>query len=987
MFRRDSSINHKCVSGFSALEMMVAIGILATVFILAMPFFTQQGKTIKQMRTSASCQAVLDTAFSRINSLGSSLDSYQPKFNKLVYTNNGKGLAGSAAMGSRVFLPPEADTITEAYKDFDAAFRGERIKTFDFPIKSELYSVNGGKVVKVPDGNSTKNVNIAADGVTLYTPLLIKGSMEYLATKFNLQDGAVYCNKFGTASLLSDLDKQAVSKLLPGGLKDLNLAMKINRYDLASGNQSTACGRFWPRPRNGGRSNVTYEPQFGYSPTTRQIIGIFPSWMDDKDGFRVTLKASYTNDKGQTETCEGTKDYSLPEDKQNVVDYFYDVNYVKTSAANPGVIVDNPSMVNGMKAGTECFPPASGKNSCLGHPFETILTNLQPYNSSNPKWPENRDRPLCSQVATNSMDLVITFRVYNLQKDGGVIPMCMDTSYQWFKKSPTNWCPGSYNGGAETSFDKSWDPRYTGWVPCEQMQFCNSRPDTVTVIQDTATNFKFPGLGAKQPYTEYKYLYKGINGDKNKSRMWGCEIKFGVASLDLAGNLSYVPAQDKIIDKSTQTAGIGGDLRPPIKEINPHVYFKPPPCYTCNCKPCKGGKGLFGGLFSWVLFAVLVIVSAGAAFAATLLISAAVIAGATVGMICYNGGLGCASGGGKNYAPDTSGGKYRSCNDSNNGCKCGSKCNIIRPPNPGWSDVLDDSLDVSQLEKNSCIPSTTFYVDNTPYSKIGNIIPQFGYKTLNPKGSAKPYDINMDQNAKVTPGDELLYSAFDTRSNQFCYAAVRCVAGKFQAIKESSEIPGDNTLYPLMGCYPVKVGKKIAFTSTAPGIKQGSDACLEVQFNKGPQNPTNLKLWKWTDYNEQCSVTNATGGISTNPNVVGGSCPTSNTKAIFGAQFSSSGPGCSTGTTDATDLNTINFACNYTKIYWDTCANSSNSKNGNASCPKWCYAECKVPEYVPEHPWLDAPRNVQRYYEDMGAGDKNLPFCTMDRTLFDAIEN
>jgi hypothetical protein len=704
--------------------------------------------------------------------------------------------------------------------------------------------------------------------------------------------------------------------------------------------------------------------------------------MGDSDGFKVTLRANYTNDKGQTETCEGTKDYSLPEDKQNVVDFFYDFNYVKTSAANPGVLVDNTSMMNGLRVGTEC---SGTYKNCLRHPFETILTNLQPYDPSNPKWPENRDRPLCSQTTANSMNLVITFRVYNMQKDGGVVPMCMDTSFQWFKNSTGNWCPGSYNGGAETSFDKSWDARYTGWVPCEQMQFCNSRPDTVTVRQSSEPNFKFQGLGTKQPFTEYKYTYKDIKGDKANPRMWGCEIKFGVAAIDLAGNLSYVPAQDKILDKDK--AGIGGDLRPPLKEINPHVYFKPPPCYTCNCKPCKGGKGLFGGLFSWVLFAVLVIVSAGAAFAATLLLTAAVVAGATVGVICYNGGLGCGSGGGKNYAPDTSGGKYRSCDDSNNGCKCGKKCNIIRPPSPGWSAVLDDALDISALEKNSCVPSTTLYVDNTAYTKLGNITPSFGYKTLNPKGSAKTYDVNMDPTAKVTPGDELLYSAFDAGTNQFCYAAVRCVAGKFQAIKESSEIPGDNNLYPLMGCYPVKVGKKIKFTGTAPGISQGGDACLEVQFNKGPQNPTNLKLWKWSDYNEECSVTTASGTISTNPKVVGGSCPTTNTKALFGAQYSSTGSGCATGTTDATDLNTINFACNYSKIYWDTCANNSNSKNGNASCPKWCYAECKVPEYVPEHPWLDAPRNVQKYYEDMGSGDKSLPFCTMDRTLFDEIRN
>ncbi|WP_413292035.1 hypothetical protein ACLSU7_11500 [Bdellovibrio sp. HCB185ZH] len=963
MFRRDRSINHKCVSGFSALEMMVAIGILATIFILAMPFFSQQGKIIKEMRTSASCQAVLDTAFSRINSFGNSLDSYQPKINASMANTT-----GAMAAGSRVFLPP--DIPVDAYA-FDPDFKAQRNKMFDLAPGRILYSTNPGKQIKIPqNGGTTKNVPIQHDGITLYTPLLLKGSMEYLATKYN----SGYCSAFSPVTLLTSVDSQALNNQFQGGLKNLNISMKVNRYDLASNNASGNCGTFWPRPRNGGRTNVTYEPQFGYSPTTRQIIGIFPSWMDDKDGFRVTLRANFTNDKGQSETCEGTKNFSLPEDKQNVVDYFYDVNYVKNSAAAPGAIVDNYSRINGLRKGTEC----SGKTDCLGHPFETILTNLQPWNNS-PKWPENRDRPLCSQTPANSMKMVITFRVYNTQKDGGVIPMCMDTSYQWFKGTSGNWCPGSYNGGAETSFDKSWDTRYTGWVPCEQMQFCNSRPDRVEVTKSADKNFKFPGLNANQPYVEYKYIYDKISGDKANPRMWGCEIKFGIASIDLAGNLSYVPAQEKMMD----SPGIAGDRRPPIKEINPHVYFKPPPCYTCNCKPCKGGKGLFGGLFNWILFAVLVIVSAGTAFALTALITAAVIAGATAGVMCYNGGLGCSSDGGKNYAPDTSGGKYRSCDDSNNGCKCGKKCNIIRPPSPGWSSPLDDAMDISQLEKNSCVPGNTFYVDNTAYTSLNGIKPQFGYKTS--KGAGNGYEYNMDPNAKVTPGDELLYSVFDSKNKQFCYAAVRCSAGKFQAIKESSEITGDNNLYPLMGCFPVKVGKRITFNSGSPGIAQGGNACLEVQFNKGPQNPANLKLWKWSDYNEQCSVTSSTGSLSTDPRVVGGFCPTTSTTVIAGAQYSNTGAGCSNPTADPNDLVGVNFACKDTKIYWDPCANTStNSKNGTMSCAKWCYADCKVPDYVPEHPWLDAPHNVQRYYEDMGSGDAGLPFCTMDRTLFDA---
>lgn len=692
MFRRDRSIYHKSVLGFSALEMIVAAGILATIFIVAMPFFSQQGKIIKEMRTSASCQAVLDTAFSRIGSLGNSLSSHQPAYNQAFKSP----ISGASAVSLRAYQMPEVVPV-----EFDSGYADQRKKMFDLAPNGALYTVNPPKSIKIPQtGGNTKDITIQHDGVTLYTPLLLKGSMEYLATKYN----SGHCKDFLAASVLSSLDQDAISSEFQGGLKNVSVAMKVNRFNLASNNINTSCDQFWPRPRNGGRTNVTYEPQFGYSAQTRQIIGIFPSWIGDSDGFRVTLRANFTNEKGQAETCEGTKDFSLPEDKQNVVDYFYDVNYVKGSPASPGVIVDNPSLANGLRSGTTCgnFPGAT----CLRHPFETILTNLQPYDDTNPNWPENRDRPLCSQTPANKINLAISFRVYNMHKENGVVPMCMDTSYQWFKGTSGNWCPGSYNGGAETSFDKSWDPRYTGWVPCEHMQFCNSRPDRVVVTKGTGSNFKLTSAGGpNQPYTEYKYYYDNISGDKNNPRMWGCEIKFGIAMLDAAGNLSYTPAQEKIMDGP----GIEGDRRPPIKEINAHVYFKPPPCYTCNCKPCKGGKGLFGGLFNWVLFAVLVVVSFGAAV--WISITLAVVLSTSVGVLCYNGGLGCASDGGKNYAPDSSGGKYRSCNDTNNGCKCGKKCNAIKPPSPGWSGPLDESIDASQLEKNSCVPGNTYYVD------------------------------------------------------------------------------------------------------------------------------------------------------------------------------------------------------------------------------------------------------------------------------------
>lgn len=978
MFWGIKSISHKSrVFGFSSLEMMVAIGILATIFILAMPFFSQQGKIVKQLRTSANCQAILDTAFSRINSFGDSLGGYQAKVNPSAAAVN-----GTTAYSSKIFafIPPHVGAATSPYANqYDPDFAAQREAIFA-NTSGTLYSENGSKTIQLPPQSNPISQVIANDGVTLFTPLLLKGSMEYLATKYN----SGYCNTYAPVSLLTSLDKDSLNNLYQGGFKDLKLDLKVNRYDLGTNQLSSAtCGLYWPRPRNGGHTDITYEPQFGQA-GNRQIIGQFPSWIQDSDGLRATLRASYTNDKGQTEDCEGTKDFSLPEDKQNVIDYFYDVSFVKASAMDTSKIIDNVSTTNGMRQGTTC-----NGASCLGHDFETILTNLQP-NKGQADWPENRDRPECSQTPDKYMDLVVTLRVYNTQKEPGFVAMCMDTSNQWFKNTTGNWCPAAANvgnKGVETSFDKSWNMRYTGWVPCEHMMFCNSRPDRVEIKQSTATNSKFSAIGASQPYVEYKYYYNKITGDKNVSRMWGCEMKFGVSILDMAGNLSYVPAKEAMQSAADANMLVPNDKRPPIKEINPHVYFKPPPCYVCNCKPCKGGKGLFGGLFNWVLFVVLVVVSGGLF---------GVIGAVIVGTMCLNGALGCYSGGGTNYVPDSSGGKYRSCNDSDetNQCKCGHTCNAVRPPAPSWSSNLEGD-DITALEANSCLPGSTFYNNGVAANNVGGMTPWLGYKVS--KGASGGFDYmgiapnGTPDQYKVQPGDEVMWTAFDAANQRFCYVVAHCASGKFVVNKESSQINGDNTQYPLMGCYKVKTGTKIDFPNTTYGIAQGTDKCLEVEFNTGPQNPGGNALWGWSKYNEQCSMTNSAGALSTGYPVVAGNCPQSSptsSTSTTGATYNATGTGCAKGTSDPTNIDTYNFGCKTTRKYWDACANNAN---GTGPCYQWCYAECSLPDYIPEHPYMNATaytgdpnsHNVQRSYDNMTSADASLPFCTMDRKQFD----
>jgi hypothetical protein len=232
-----------------------------------------------------------------------------------------------------------------------------------------------------------------------------------------------------------------------------------------------------------------------------------------------------------------------------------------------------------------------------------------------------------------------------------------------------------------------------------------------------------------------------------------------------------------------------------------------------------------------------------------------------------------------------------------------------------------------------------------------------------------------------------MWSAFDKPNDRFCYVAARCSQGKLNVMTETSAVPGDITNYPLMGCSPVKVGKKINFTGSLPGIAQGGDACLEVQFQTGPQNPPNHPLWTWANHNEQCVVTTPSATLSTDPNVVAGDCPISSPTSstmTMGATYTSTGPGCAVGTTNPSDITTFNFACKFTRKYWDPCGGTDPFGNIIPSCYQWCYAECKVPDYTPEHPWVPpAGTRSQRYYENLSAGDASLPFCTMDNKRFD----
>lgn len=427
-------------------------------------------------------------------------------------------------------------------------------------------------------------------------------------------------------------------------------------------------------------------------------------------GFRVKITNQVFNPVTQEYLdCSFTKDYFLPTDFQNV--QTFDLDFTASNKNIPGY---NPStdpvyatqaMSNkffdigsattaqnfssasrNYRSGKNCGP--SSNKSCIKEDFITYMnifsgTNFG-YFQGGSLGQFGFSRPECSQETTSGKytietstgakhtvssvsdkDFFISLRIKNLDKEPGVIPMCLDMSLKtdmlktdmlevndpdqasrpWGIDAGTVAATGLASGQGKVWCDSSGDNptkqgaskgaqllimndylfQQGGFVPCESLRFCGQTPTSVNVQANNGT-------------IEYKYSYRlnATNNFAEKNRLWGCDLAFKVALLDSNGQLSYLEAGKLNTDLNSGSLGVAEldgyknyinnlysgtktlsdfemqkqahDFKS-VMPIHLGIYAKPPPCYDCKCKSCKSKKSLLGlivGIF-------LIVVTGGAA--------------------------------------------------------------------------------------------------------------------------------------------------------------------------------------------------------------------------------------------------------------------------------------------------------------------------------------------------------------------------------------
>lgn len=977
--------------GISVIEGLACLAMAAAMVLALVPMFSTQMSVIKLASSSGLCRSYLSNIVSRIDKM-----KIDPSGTRGIISPVGNygNTYPSPTLPSPVLKIPTL--LTSRFANYGAA---------------ALYVQNGSSTIF--GGSFTINSN----GITNFTPLLYDGPLASLADLYNFGG---YAGENGIPTYL-----------VPTGIPpsySASFKMRLEPYSLDDGSAySPPSGeKFWPRPRNSLRQGVaTTEP---YTDDTF-LISQFPSWMSDNHGIRVYLKGTLTDTvTGATENCEHKKEYSYAQDLHNTMDFtsdfkIFNMSGVTKTDSNTKKLAEGSYNLNTRtrdlsNKDTTLFAGDWAAGQGLRPDLRTIFTNLahdqstgleDPTGASDPG-NNGRQRPICSQNHNTSRlnGFYLKFRVYDLlTKEPGSIPLCMDTSMQWLQgETGGGWCTNNHkgDGGAGNSavrIQYDWKPRQTGWVPCEQMSFCGERPDSVHTVTGNDG----------RPYFEYQFQYDGIVANANPAgskhaRLWGCELKFAIAAVDPAGNLVYPP------QKQTLTPTPGMEILPPrIKEVVPRIYFKPPPCYTCDCNRCpkKKGKGGFfgGGFFRWVALTAVTWTTGGVLGTAI----------GSVGGICLSGGLGCES----NSTSYTSGSKYTSCNGKvSDGCSCGYTCQRRDPPGPTWSDTL--TLNDTNDDIMACSPASISITKNGASftAKLAN-------KTQS--GTMTSYDLNN----KVPHGTEITWKQFFPQTGKFCTANFVCMesvwkdGAQYSSFSQANGKPF-NPGY-LNDCFDVKTAYKPNW-STNPVTAEfkkptlGTPQCLEINFTKAPFNESYYttnpdSLWSSTVAGDDPTASIAECGVVIgNTGVISADfiplqMPLDPSTRAFGKGGGSVYPDdCATSETIIMpDGSSKTLTIGYPEAITES--SSAGPKSDSSSAPTKdskgniipqsdpsgktpagpgvfkCWKRCDTPSFAPSGPLKsggskDPLKSELKYYEKYNPStDSGLPFCTIDGNQLD----
>jgi len=805
-------------AGFGLVEGLIAIAIVAIGMFFAIPEFHRTYQIVNNFERKGKCERAFLGATSAI-------ELTPPEYR-----------TANVERGFFRATPRAAPNVVNRFNDLAFQIPAD-------PVIQARFARHGvDRLYQTLPGGAITDGNLDFFGVRLYTPLLLAGPMGYLADLYNTG----YCAAFLP---VPDFIRNLVQD------PNINMSMRVRRQNLLTKAIEAACPPFFPRARNQFGRDTIYEPytEVNYPIASYDPGGPGGNVMVSADfGFVVELHADVLGPTGAVDsTCDVERPYSLPMDFQNVMDFLHDLRVAKWRgyALGPDPYLDmtrdpaNP--VRGLVLNKKAAFDAATIN------LQTIYSN---YYTQAVTGYQLKDRPECSQRGNEVTRFTLALELRNLRKEPGVIAMCLDTSYNWlWRPAPNNvawnWCqktagPPTPDATVRIIADAQSVPRSQGWVPCEDLWVCRERPVATRVTQPAAGTIRY----------EYDYA---VTNDRNdggaSSRLWGCEIKYGVALVDPAGNMSYVPNEPLTQDAQVSAFTLNQAAPSAMREVNPKIYPRPAPCYTCNCKPCKG-KSLFGGFFSWLILLVLIVATGGLALFAFPIIATVVGLGA---LNCLAGNMGCKKS--SNYEPpnfDAAG--YLSCRDQNQGCGCGHRCTKNKAPGPLWVDRLEGAINDDDTLLSSQCTADPVGAPHTVVTATGNFKVLRAYKKPIPGG----YEYLPNP---VEPGDEVLWEEFNSATGQYCYAIHVCVGGaagtpgtfQVQSTTFDDEL-GNAHNGTLAGCYNVKTAHKIMWgdsSAAAPPQNKpnlGPPVCLETNYWPGrhAQNPSGepLRGWGWAEY-------------------------------------------------------------------------------------------------------------------------------------------